>query len=72
MQAQDVATGKDTVKVDSSGEKPILIFDSMRMMDNLPFSPMQISTSTLNTWMTFNVDGFSSTFCCFQPPLLRP
>ena len=37
--AQDVATGKDTVKVDSSGEKPILIFDSMRMMDNLPFRP---------------------------------
>ena len=73
MHAQNVAVGKDTVRVDSSGEKPIWIFDSMRMMDNLPFSPMQISTKTLNTWMSFNVDRILPPLSAvFQPPAPSP
>ena len=38
MQAQDAATER-YCESRPSGEKPILIFDSMRMMDNLPFRP---------------------------------
>ena len=73
LEAQNVATGKDTVKAEYSGEKPILIFDSMRMMDSMPFSPMQISTSTLNSWLSFNVDRiFPPLSAVFQPPAPSP
>ncbi len=73
IQAQNVATGKDTVKVESSGETPLLIFDSMRMMGNMPLSPMQIPASTLNPWISFNIDRIHPPLSAvFQPPASSP
>ncbi len=73
MQAQNVATGKDTVKVESSGETPILIFDSMRMMDNMPLSPIEIPSSTLNPWESFKIDRiYPPLSAVFQLPASSP
>lgn len=73
MQAQDTATGKDTVKVQSSGELPMLILDTMRVMDNLPLSPIQIPSTTLNPWTTFHTDRiFPPLSVVYQAPAPSP